>query len=453
MHEQHDPWPSRANLALGTLTGTAYGLVDNNLIARWASESYRRIFGIEPLGRSLFDFIHPDDLEFASSVVLFHHASDTPTLRGESTLERTSPATDVRLLTHDGTYRTCMVSVDNRLDDPEVCAFVVRIDCSPDRSGIGRSLDLIAAGATMAQIGQCIAEFIPQDFDPQLNLCVALQWNHDDRRHAVASRGDFSSALIASLSHPSLDLPARTVEDIIVTPTSELAGFVADEVVEAAVQQGFSYLWRVPIWTPEHEECIGVILVWSTNGYTLSLRPEMHVSIGRHLFKLALIEQRRREKLTIAARTDSLSGLMNRVGLSDHFASLTDDKFPILAMLIDLDEFKSINDRFGHGAGDLVIAETGRRLAHYTGLVGVAARLGGDEFLWIATNYHGDVALDGARISEALSVPLLIGDNELEIAASVGGAVAQGRVEFADILERADRRLYKEKGRKQLVGH
>jgi diguanylate cyclase (GGDEF)-like protein len=122
-------------------------------------------------------------------------------------------------------------------------------------------------------------------------------------------------------------------------------------------------------------------------------------------------------------------------------------------MLIDLDEFKSINDRFGHGAGDLVIAETGRRLAHYTGLVGVAARLGGDEFLWIATNYHGDVALDGARISEALSVPLLIGDNELEIAASVGGAVAQGRVEFADILERADRRLYKEKGRKQLVGH
>ncbi len=450
MYSEPDPWPRRATNALGVLTGTAYGWVDDRLNVRWASDSYRRIFGIEPLGRSLFDFIHPEDLGFATSVVLFYRGNEAPARADGGVLERVAPGADVRLLNHDGTYRTCWVSVENHLDHPDVCALVVRLDCIPDRSGIGRSLDLIAAGAPLAEIGQCIAEFVPQDFDPRLNLCVALTWHHENERHVVASRRDYSPTMVELLSHASLDLPDQFCEEISVMSISQLAT-VAPDAGAAAIDEGFAYLWRIPIQDPESEEPISMMLVWSTTGYTLSLRPEMHVSIGRHLFKLALIEQRRRHRLIAAATTDSLSGLMNRAGLHTFFDSLSDAQFPVLAVLVDLDEFKSVNDRFGHGAGDVVIAATGRRLASFCGPTSSAARLGGDEFVFITTRYHGAVEEAAASVASMLSVPVTVSGHDLEIAASAGGALAQDRAALGDLLERADLRLYEDKTCKYLV--
>ncbi len=157
----------------------------------------------------------------------------------------------------------------------------------------------------------------------------------------------------------------------------------------------------------------------------------------------ALLEQIRHQ-----AVHDGLTGLANRAlfdtELDKTLARSRRDGSPTSVLFIDLDDFKSVNDRFGHGAGDHVLRTVAARLVA-TGRHGdSAARLGGDEFTMLlpgAGRHEADIV--AARLHDAMRVPIPIGEHDLTMHVSVGVATyPDDGEEPAGIMRVADRSMY-----------
>lgn len=134
------------------------------------------------------------------------------------------------------------------------------------------------------------------------------------------------------------------------------------------------------------------------------------------------------------ATHDALTGLLNRAGFAGLWPTLT----PSGLLLVDLDGFKPVNDRFGHLAGDLVLTVIGARLAGTTATV---ARLGGDEFV-IASS---DVNPTGFAfwIAGLIGAPIDLPDGQtVTVTASIGVYPVTGSVEVYQAIEKADRAMY-----------
>lgn len=124
------------------------------------------------------------------------------------------------------------------------------------------------------------------------------------------------------------------------------------------------------------------------------------------------------------ARHDALTGILNRVGFIDALeAKLAADgrEKPCALLFLDLDNFKPINDTYGHQAGDRLLGLVAERLRHALPPTDVIARLGGDEFVVLASDVSADEAVAIAyRVIEALAMPYELGD---EISACLGASV------------------------------
>ena len=152
--------------------------------------------------------------------------------------------------------------------------------------------------------------------------------------------------------------------------------------------------------------------------------------------KQLLLEQSRQDALT-----DELTGLWNRRKL---FADLDEllarpAEEPAVLGVLDLDGFKAYNDRFGHPAGDTLLARMGRGLKAAVEGGGAAYRLGGDEFCVIACGQDADSTLALARATLVERV------DGLRISCSLGSARIVSGSTADEILRDADERLYDEK--------
>lgn len=146
-----------------------------------------------------------------------------------------------------------------------------------------------------------------------------------------------------------------------------------------------------------------------------------------------------------AARRDPLTGLRTRAAFEAAAVRLLAGG-PRAVLLADLDGFKGINDNYGHGGGDAVLAAAGQRLARWAAdRHGIAARLGGDEFAALIP-CTGRTDLDGelARLHAALCVPVPYEGIALTCGASIGAI--HTAVPAADglprLLRRADEAMY-----------
>jgi diguanylate cyclase (GGDEF)-like protein len=158
----------------------------------------------------------------------------------------------------------------------------------------------------------------------------------------------------------------------------------------------------------------------------------------------------RNAELEAISRTDALTGLPNRRHLQERLASTAAasrrQESPMAVLMVDVDHFKSVNDRFGHDAGDVVLKDVAATLHSACRGEDVAGRWGGEEFLIVA----GTTAIDGAavlaeRVRRAIaSAPVQVGDCSLEVTASIG--VASGDGDIDELLRRADAALYEAKG-------
>jgi len=183
----------------------------------------------------------------------------------------------------------------------------------------------------------------------------------------------------------------------------------------------------------------------------------------------AMLHARQRyqnEKWLIASREhsqqlserDVLTGLTNRRGFEQALsagiarAQRGDDRLAVL--LLDLDDFKSVNDTLGHDAGDTLLIEVTKRLSATVRDSDLLCRLGGDEFVILMSNVAREehLALLADRLIVELQVPIAIGNKYRIVTASIGIATWNAATDTAvDLLRFADMAMYqaKQNGRNQ----
>ena len=154
------------------------------------------------------------------------------------------------------------------------------------------------------------------------------------------------------------------------------------------------------------------------------------------------------DQLRYQAFHDALTGLANRALFEDRLhhalAGSLRTRRTLAVLFLDVDDFKTINDSVGHGAGDVLLNGVAARIDSVVRPTDTAARLGGDEFAVLvdevdSTHEAQEIA---GRILRALNDPFLVDERELIVTASIGVALGDGLVEAEELLRNADMAMY-----------
>lgn len=176
-----------------------------------------------------------------------------------------------------------------------------------------------------------------------------------------------------------------------------------------------------------------------------------------NLAELAISRSLSSAQIRRLAFYDSLTGLANRRLLEEHLlqamaASHRSEKYCGL-MFIDLDNFKPVNDIYGHSTGDKLLAEVGRRLQNAVRSADTVARFGGDEFIVLLRDIDSDadcskqhMQLVANKIVQELSRPYSLNDNNMhQCACSIGLVLFRGDTNSDELLRQADTAMYQAK--------
>jgi diguanylate cyclase (GGDEF)-like protein len=220
---------------------------------------------------------------------------------------------------------------------------------------------------------------------------------------------------------------------------------------------GSLFLLRTPLsallpWSPDNQ-------VFGSVWLTVLSSEALLFTISIAFIMLAMAKERAEQSHKHAAMVDPLTGLVNRRGFFQETARVArrqaDNPQLAAVLLIDLDNFKGINDRFGHAVGDKVLqifAETAVQSVRPTDFVG---RLGGEEFAVVLHNVGRERAMVIAeRLRAAFAEATLMVDGCAVAATASVGVVFSDRAEFdaPELLTQADKALYeaKERGRNRV---
>jgi len=155
-----------------------------------------------------------------------------------------------------------------------------------------------------------------------------------------------------------------------------------------------------------------------------------------------------KEKLDRYAYYDSLTELPNRRLFLRQFNSKLENKESFAIVAVDLDDFKQINDLYGHDMGDEVLKQIGERLSNLVSGTNFAARYGGDEFV-LLLEYHGyqeELTAEIQKVAQALKNDFIVGNHSLKITASIGTAIYPIHGDqLKDLMSKADIAMYQVK--------
>jgi diguanylate cyclase (GGDEF)-like protein/PAS domain S-box-containing protein len=159
------------------------------------------------------------------------------------------------------------------------------------------------------------------------------------------------------------------------------------------------------------------------------------------------------DRLVHQATHDALTGLPNRALFNDRLAHALARRQrhsgDVAVLLIDLDDFKKINDAFGHGTGDTVLTAVAERLASAVRTEDTLARLGGDEFVVVCEDVVDPaavVAVADRLLASLAAAPIPVGDGTMRVTASIGIAVAQPDDDASTLMRHVDVAMYTAKG-------
>jgi diguanylate cyclase (GGDEF)-like protein len=434
-------------MAWDRAAGAASVLLSEDLVVRWASTSFVRMFGYDPVGSSALDLLHPDDLPFALSVLELHVADDACDCEPGAD-DVVSPSGEVRIRSASGDWTPIVVRIDNHLDDPDIGALAVHASRAADQSGLSRALDAIGRGAPVDETLLAVLDYIVQDsVQPIQDGAAVVRFDDGGRRHVVSHADPTVHHLLFGDEAVALE---RSDDAITITLVENMPD---GPMKSCAVERGLSCLWAVHIGEPGDE--LGVVFCWSAWSYAMELRPHMHFSIGSDVVRLALHEHRRLEALRRHASVDPLTGVYNRAGLADAFVALSsEDPTRVGAVFIDLDDFKLVNDAHGHSVGDEVLVEVAARLQDVVRTGDVVARVGGDEFVLVCTGADRAAMRSMAdRVEQAFAVDVHTDAGWLSVKASVGTSSLTDPDDLATLLRSADDEQYRAKRMAKLAEH
>lgn len=359
--------------------------------------------GFDPQG-GVFSLVHGDDVasaaEALAEVVDGTRAADD--------------AIELRLRAIDGTYRVFECVGQNFTDDPHIGGIVItarditarkhaeaRLRAAEQRFAVAFThgpapMSIIDLDGHILDINPAACALLGRPRDELIGTLAELSVHPDDRRYAM----DRTTAQLAD--------PTVTVEFRFITATGRAIPVLSHAaLVEPATPDGPPYL-----------------ITLQTD---ISERKDLEA------------------ELVSRASRDALTGLYNRAALHDHLArELTRRGSGVLAaMFFDLDNFKTINDTYGHEAGDQLLIHVAHQLHAHVRAADITARIGGDEFIVICETTDAADAFDiGERIRTAIATDYRYDDQPINITASLGIALAQPHDTVTTLLRRADTAAY-----------
>ncbi|MGJ7439681.1 diguanylate cyclase domain-containing protein [Aquipuribacter sp. MA13-6] len=187
---------------------------------------------------------------------------------------------------------------------------------------------------------------------------------------------------------------------------------------------------------------LSVAVVRDNDGTPLHLIVQVVDLTARHALE---------QELRAAATEDPLTGLANRRALSEELDEAQRrqerDGSGVGLLYVDLDDFKTVNDTYGHDVGDRVLVETGRRLRGVMRDDDTVCRMGGDEFVVLCAPVEGPLVMHRleARLASMLPVTVMADGRPVTVRASTGSVVVAPEEDLDDALRRADAAMYRSK--------
>jgi diguanylate cyclase (GGDEF)-like protein/PAS domain S-box-containing protein len=380
-------------------------VIDANLAIRDMNRSVERVLGYtadELIGRRLIEIVHPED------VVAFEAAVSASLADPGASL-----FVACRLRHRAGRVLHLEASGTNLLHEPLIGGVVLSLRDVTERAAAEESRALLAS------IVEATSDLVCT-IDPDGDV---LFLNSAGRALVGAVPGQAKGSTVASFVPPWV------------------ATGVLKEALATAARDG-SWSGEMAVLGADGEEIPVLSAVIGHRDETGHLK---HFStITRDIRDRKALE----EQLTHQAFHDPLTSLPNRLLFADRLEQALRragrSLEPVAVLLVDLDDFKSVNDSLGHAAGDEVLVGAAQRLASCLRSADTLARLGGDEFAIVVEAAVGDTATAVAeRIVKAFERPFRIGEREVVVMASVGLTHSTCEAESAENLMRAaDMSLY-----------
>jgi diguanylate cyclase (GGDEF)-like protein/PAS domain S-box-containing protein len=331
------------------------------------------------------------------------------------------------------------------------------------RRGHAGLLEMIARGQPLAQVLQALVELIEAQLQ---GLCASVLLFDSDKgtlQHGAAPR----------LSPSYLKL-------IDGTPISDQKGscgtaaWSRQPVIASDVQTdprwadcrslgalyGFRSCWSTPI-LDAHGALLGTFALYSAGVREPTVLEDELMAMATDIAGIAIGRKRAEDRIQFMAHHDPLTGLANRTLFWEQFSKILNqarrENRKLTVTYIDLDNFKQINDRFGHGVGDQVLKQLAQRLSNCIRATDLAVRLGGDEFALVFSNPscdEQDIVRRLHEIRSEVSRPVDVDDLRIRATCSMGVAFFPQDGEAPDtLLASADAAMYraKERGRDTLI--
>lgn len=410
---------------------------DTDTTITWCNPASIRILGLAPedvIGRSIAEFIHPDDIERAAEVVglsadgAFDEMPITPAL--------------YRARRPDGTWAN--IDLNGSTGPDGSMLIVARV--GGDLVLNDRLLEAVTAG---------------DDVERQVGLVMEMgTWRHPKEGYAILYRDVDGSRRALSWNLPpelygDVALPGPTPWDVAMATDAEvsiddLAAVAGDgtvtspELAEAAARSGFVGCLVAPITDPDHPGGASIV-IWTTASGPTGSGHRYAMGNMRRALTLVLHQRAQVRALERAARVDSLTGTTSRSRFMELLGELAvaEDATGHAILYIDLDGFKGVNDHLGHAIGDQVLRETAARISAAAPTEATIARLGGDEFVVLCApgTDQGHASEAAQRIIDAVGQPISIGDGFASVGASVGLAIGRAGEPPTSVLDAADEAL------------
>jgi diguanylate cyclase (GGDEF)-like protein/PAS domain S-box-containing protein len=307
-------------------------------------------------------------------------------------------------------------------------------------------LELIARDASLTGTLYEIVGTVERVFTRMTAAVIRLQ---DGELHAAAAPA-LSNACIAAVDGATPSAVGGAVRDALVSDRVAIDSDLAEAggtLARAAHTAGYGTIAAVPM-RDQHGIVLGALATFSQHpvepdGDLVQLVGEM-----AQLASIAIEQYRLSEELVHRAQYDVLTDLPNRALLSDRlqqaFGEARRAGHPVAVLLLDLDEFKLVNDTLGHSAGDELLQKVAARLRRCLRESDTVARLGGDEFVLVVPLYGGAEASEVAeRVLAALQARVPVADREVTAHPSIGiGLFPQDGNTPETLLQAADTAMY-----------